>query len=70
VEIKQAPSNPNYIRKGTQDLKCTVCRSWKKKQPDGTRLCVTCYFRNKQKEEAVKKEDNPAYNPNIKIGKL
>ena len=71
MEIKKRPQRASYEYKGTS-RKCEVCNSWKKKQPDGELLCLTCHFRNKQKEQVERAEENAAapIKPNVKIGSL
>ena len=71
MEIKKAKQTNGIVLTGTHPLKCKVCNSWTKKQPDKTRLCVTCHFRNKAKEQAAILENpDTVVNPNIRIGKL
>ena len=69
MEIKKKPSS--YVPKG-HPLKCKECNSWTKKQIDGPRICVNCYYRNKAKEEAARAAENieQPVKPNIKIGKI
>lgn len=72
MEIKQRPQAASKDLKGTHPRKCKTCNSWLKNQPDGPPLCMTCYWREKDKEKQQRIEDNASapVKPNVRIGTI
>ena len=72
MEIKKRPQRPSWVASAKQPNKCPTCNSWLKTQPDKTRICVGCHFRNVAKEEAQRAAENAAapVKPTLLIGKL
>lgn len=54
--------------------KCPTCSSWmrKQKRDDAEATCLTCHFREKKKQEALRAEANVSAPkaPKLRIGKL
>lgn len=67
MEIKKRPQRASYVPKEGYSRKCAACNGWLKKGE-----CLSCHFRNKQKEEQVRAEENVAapVKPNVRIGKI
>ncbi len=70
MEIKKRKQRASYVPKNNHPLQCQTCKSWTKKQPDGTRICVTCHFRQKQQEQVERVEAGLPALPEVRIGKI